>query len=308
MPMLCVTVTDSDPRLHGDGLPLQPALAAALAADTGPVTIMVHGYKYLPGHPVHCPHGSLLSPEPRNTGRKIVSWPERLGLHGQHGQGLAISFGWKARGSIWAAHRQAKAAGQALATLVRDIRRYAPSRRINVIAHSLGARVALTAVRAGAPGAISCAVLLAAAEYGAAACGTLDSDAGRRTEVLNVTSRENDLYDFVLEWLVPPQQRGDRMLGHGGLRHPRMVTLQLDDAQSLAALRRAGFPIAAPERLICHWSPYLRDGVFPLYRAVLTGEMPLDRLRALLPAQCAPRWSRLRPRLPRPQIPMLPAE
>ncbi|ASP22800.1 hypothetical protein ANTHELSMS3_04196 [Antarctobacter heliothermus] len=308
MPMLCVTVTDSDPRLHGDDVPLQPALAAALAADSGPVTIMVHGYKYQPGHPIHCPHGTLMSPEPRNGDWKIVSWPERLGLHGQRGQGLAISFGWRARGSIWAAHRRAEAAGHALAALVREIRQYAPTRRINVVAHSLGARVALTAIRVGPCGAITRAVLLAAAEYGEIASQTLDSPSGRLTEVLNVTTRENDLYDFMLECLVPPQRRGDRMLGHGGLRHPRLVTLQLDDTRSLAALRHAGFPIAAPERLICHWSPYLRKGVFPLYRAVLTGAMPLDRLRALLPDDCAPRWSRLRLRLPRPQPRLLPAE
>lgn len=308
MPMLCVTVTDTDPRLHGADGPLRPALASALAADTGPVTIMVHGYKYQPGHPVHCPHASLLSPEPRTSGWKIVSWPERLGLHGERGQGLAISFGWRARGSIWAAHRRAETAGRALAALVRDIRRHAPARSINIVAHSLGARVALTAIRSAPPGAITRAVLLAAAEYGETAARTLDSAAGQKTEVLNVTTRENDLYDFILECLVRPQRRGDRMLGHGGLRHQRMVTLQLDDSRSLAALRNEGFPIAAPERLICHWSPYLRAGVFPLYRAVLTGEMPLDRLRALLPDDCAPRWSRLRPRLPRPHPPLLPAE
>ncbi|MBV7396832.1 alpha/beta hydrolase [Mameliella sediminis] len=308
MPMLRITVTDSEPRLHGGDVPLQPALVAALAADKGPVTIMVHGYKYLPGHPIHCPHGSLMSPDPAKDDWKIVSWPSQLGLHGQRGTGVAISFGWKARGSIWAAHRRAQTAGQALAALVRDIRRFAPGRPVNLIAHSLGARVALAAIGAGAPGSINRAVLLAAAEYADTARHILEGETGRHTEVLNVTSRENDLYDFLLECLIPPARRGDRMLGHGGLRLPRMVTLQLDDSRSLAALRSAGFPIEAPDRLICHWSPYLRAGVFPLYRAVLSGEMSLDRLRALLPARSAPRWSRLRPRLPRPQPPLLPAE
>lgn len=308
MPMLRITVTETEARLHGDSVPLQPTLAAALGKKTGPVTIMVHGYKYLPGHPVHCPHVSLMSPDPHNSDWKVVSWPERLGLNRSLADGLAISLGWKARGSIWAAHRRAETAGHALATLVRDIHQYAPARKINVIAHSLGARVALAAIRKGAPGAISRAVLLAAAEYSDVACCTLDSEAGRLTEVLNVTTRENDLYDFLLECLVPPQRRGDRMLGHGGLRHSQLVTLQLDDARSLVALRHAGFPIAAPERLICHWSPYLRDGVFPLYKAVLNGEMSLARLRDLLPDDCAPRWSRLLPRMPRPQPPLVTAK
>ena len=101
-----------------------------------------------------------------------------------------------------------------------------------------------------------------------------------------------------------------RVWGHGDLYSggKLLVTLQLDDAQSLAALRGLGFPIAPPDRLICHWSPYLREGVFPLYRAILSGDLTLDRLRAVLPTACAPRWSRLRPRLPRPQPPMVPAE
>lgn len=304
MPMLRITVIENEARLHGGTAPLLPALADALATDSGPVTIMVHGYKYQPGHPVHCPHASLMSPAPRAKDRRVVSWPDRLGLQGR----VAISFGWQARGSIWAAHRRAALAGEALAALVREVRRLAPRRPVNVIAHSLGARVALAAVRAGAAGAITRAVLLAAAEYGAVARHTLDSARGCRTQVLNVTSRENDLFDFMLERLLPPTHLGDRMLGHGGVDLPQMVTLQLDDKQSLAALRRLGFPIAPPERLICHWSPYLREGVFPLYRAILSGTLPLDDLRAVLPTACAPRWSRLRPRLPRPQPPLVPAE
>lgn len=318
MPLLRITATDSTARLHGDDGPLRAAIDAALNAHKGAVTIMVHGYKYLPGHPVHCPHGSLLSPDPQADDWKIVSWPSLLGLHADNvldsctrptiDPGLAISFGWQARGSIWAAHRRAKAAGKALADVAHQIRRADPSRQINVIAHSLGARVALTAVRSGAPRAISRAILLAAAEYSDVARLALDSEGGRHTEVLNVTTRENDLYDFLMERFVPPQRRGDRMLGHGGLRHHRLITLQLDDAESLQALRGAGFPIAPPERLICHWSPYLREGVFPLYRAVLNSEMPLDRLRRMLPVDCAPRWSRLRPRMPRFNPPLLPAE
>jgi hypothetical protein len=83
------------------------------------------------------------------------------------------------------------------------------------------------------------------------------------------------------------------MLGAGTVALPNLTTLQLDDAASLAALRRAGYRIAPPARLVCHWSPYLRPGVFPLYRAVLDGALGLGQLRALLPEQGAPRWSRL---------------
>jgi len=308
MPILRITITGNAARLHRERRPLMPVLNRALRADQGPVTIMVHGFKYHPGHPVHCPHGPIPARPTKRAYRSVVNWPARLGMHGQPGGGLGLSLGWSARGSIWAARASAQAAGHTLAALISDIRGVDPDRKINLIAHSLGARVALTAIRAGAPGAVNRAILLAAAEYAEAARSALDSKGGAGTTILNVTSRENDLFDFLLERLIAPPRPGDRMLGHGGFCHPRLVTLQLDDSRSLLALRQAGFHIAPPERLICHWSPYLREGVFLLYRAVLDGSMPLETLRALLPTDCAPRWSRLRPRLPIPQPPLLPAE
>lgn len=305
MPLLRITVNQRQAQVHGTDDALVPTLRESLRRYSGPVTIMVHGYKYLPGHPVHCPHGSILSRAPQLEDWKVVSWPEHLGLGASRDAGLGICFGWAARGSIWAAHKRAEDAGFALADLVRAIRACAPTRAINIIAHSLGARVALTALRESAPDAVTRAILLAAAEYGHTARTALDKT---RCTVLNVTTRENDLYDFLLERLIAPPRRGDHMLGHGDLRHERLVTLQIDDLASLGILRRAGYPLAPPERLVCHWSPYLRDGVFALYRAILNGALSLDDLQQMLPTECAPRWSRLRPRLPRLHPPLLPAE
>lgn len=299
MPILRVTVTENRPSLHGASVSLRAALRSGLAADPGPVTVMLHGYKYQPGHPVHCPHTSLFARKPERRNAKIVSWPHHLGLRAQHGEGLGLAFGWAARGSIWDAYKTAEHAGQALACLLSDIRQMAPERPIHLVGHSLGARVALCAVRDSAPGTVTRAILLAAAVYGGTARDALCSDAGRQTDVLNVTSRENDIYDYLMERLVPPDTAGDRMLGHGGHNIPNMVTLQLDDGESLQRLSHAGFPIAAPSRRICHWSPYLRRGVFALYRAYLSGALSAHSLRGLLPTAPAPRWSRLRPRLPR---------
>jgi pimeloyl-ACP methyl ester carboxylesterase len=292
-------MTDEGPRLHGTERAVVPTLTAALSADSGPVTIMLHGFKYQPGHPIHCPHDSIFSRHPTASGFRVVSWPKALGFTGQCGEGIGLSFGWSARGSIWEAHARASDAGRALADLLTDLRRLDPLRPVNIIAHSLGARVALTAIRHAAPGAVTRAVLLAAAEYGETAREALSCDAGRATQVLNVTSRENDFYDFLMERLVAPPRLGDRMLGHGSTHLPNMVTLQLDDEASLTALARAGFPIGAPERLVCHWSPYLRSGVFDLYAAFLSGRIAPSKLRALLPQAAAPRWSRLMPRIPR---------
>lgn len=299
MPMLRLTVTEDGAALHAARAPRLPTLRRALAGDPGPITVMIHGYKYQPGHGHHCPHGSIFSRSPTPGLPRVVSWPRHLGLRGQQGEGLGISFGWQARGSIWQAHQRAACAGEALADLLADLRSLAPARPINLIAHSLGARVALRAIAAGKPSSVNRAILLAAAEYAGTARRTLESAAGRQTQVLNVTSRENDLFDFLTERLIAPDTPGpDHMLGQGAPDLPNLVTLQLDDPASLHALRRAGFPVAAPERLVCHWSPYLRPGVFPLYRAVFAGDMALSRLRALLPADPAPRWSRLLPHLP----------
>ena len=59
----------------------------------------------------------------------------------------------------------------------------------------------------------------------------------------------------------------------------------------------AGFGRAPPGRPLCHWSPYIRHGVFPLYRARLRqpDNLPLLQLRATLPKRCDPRWSRIWP-------------
>ncbi|CUH76235.1 alpha/beta hydrolase [Tropicibacter naphthalenivorans] len=291
MPMLRITATLEGAQLHGASAALRPVLRHALAVDPGPVTVMIHGYKYLPGHPLHCPHETIQSRLPKRQHRRVVSWPRHLGLRGQRGEGLGISFGWGARGSLWAAHGAAWQAGAVLADLLEVIAQLAPGRPVHLVAHSMGARVALRAISLSPH--VQTAILMSGAEFCATARGSLQ---GKLTQVLNVTSRENDLFDYGIERLLPAPVPGDRTLGHG-LSLPNLVTLQLDDDRSLHALRTLGFPIKAPEKRICHWSPYLRPGVFPLYRAVLAGRLPLPMLASALPAQTTPRWSRLRPRL-----------
>lgn len=303
MPLLRITCDDQGPRLHGTAA-LIPALRHGLAADPGPVTVMIHGFRYAPGHMISCPHRSLLAAGPVSSAR-IRSWPRRLGLRGQHGEGLGLAFGWNARGTIWQAHARAAHAGRGLAALVDLIHRIDPARPVNVVAHSLGARVALRALALDAP--VSRMVLLAGAEFASTTRAALRTQAGQQAQVLNVTSRENDLFDFAMECLVRPPEAGDRMLGHGQLALPNVATLQLDHTETLARLRKAGFPIAEPTRRVCHWSPYLRAGVFPLYRAVLSGSLSLPHLRALLPDEPSPRWSRLLPPRPRAPLPALPA-
>jgi hypothetical protein len=118
------------------------------------------------------------------------------------------------------------------------------------------------------------------------------SVAGRAAQVFNITTRENDLFDFLYEWLAGAGL--DTAIGQG-LRQdmPNWLDVQIDQPASLAALARLGHCLPPAPARICHWSPYLRPGAFELYRAILDGSVLLPMLRAGLPMRADPRWSRL---------------
>ncbi|MEO1680152.1 MAG: alpha/beta hydrolase [Pseudomonadota bacterium] len=296
MPLVRLNISGSTLAARGAA---RKRLARAVDAlpDGAPVIVLIHGYKFSPRLDEHDPHTHILSLDPRSCW-KAVSWPRQLGLGAGRGpEPLCVALGWEARGSLWQAYTSAAAAGAGLAELINLVRIRRPGRPVHVLAHSLGARVALTALPHLRPGAMGRVVLLAAAEMRSRAASLLDTPAGRALEVLNVTSRENDLFDYMLEWLVAPHRWGDRALGQGlgqaSAPTPRWLDLPIDHDGTRGALAALGLPIPPADRRICHWSVYLRPGVFDIYRAVLADGMPFDRLRAVLPAKPAPRWSRL---------------
>ena len=283
------------PELYGTQQPLGPALTEALRKP-GPVMIMLHGFTFAPGHGKDCPFRHILSLDPQSRCWKALSWPREMGFGQDHeDEGLGIGFGWSARGSIWRAYRAAATAGRALAALVDQVRCAAPDRPVHLLAHSLGARVALSALPHLPQGAIGRMILLHPAEFGGVAAQVLETPAGRSAEVINITSRENDLFDFLLERFIAPPARGDAALAQAMPRHPNTLTFQIDQTETLRVLGEIGFGIAPPGGRICHWSAYLRPGVFDLYRALLRQprSYPLARLRALLPDRPDPRWSRM---------------
>ncbi|MEM9910190.1 MAG: hypothetical protein AAF922_05345, partial [Pseudomonadota bacterium] len=171
----------------------------------------------------------------------------------------------------------------------------APDRPVHILAHSLGARVALRALPACNTARLGRIILLNGAEFGETARAALDSPAARAAEVINVTSRENDLFDFLLERFVSPPKTGDRCLSQSLPERPNTLTLQLDHPDTIRALRRAGFCLASESFRVCHWSAYLRPGVFDLYKAMLRApaSTDLNRLRVLLPNAPEPRWSHM---------------
>ncbi|MFC2968964.1 alpha/beta hydrolase [Acidimangrovimonas pyrenivorans] len=283
MPLIAVNAI-ADAPVAAESRPLDAVLAGALAAlpAGAPIMVMLHGFRFSPTVIGQSPHSHILSLEPDPQCWKALSWPRHLGFEGAAQEGLAIAFGWEARGTLWRAYDEAALAGRALATLLNRIAALAPGRRVGALAHSLGARVLLQALPHLDSPAVDSAVLLAAAEFRSRAAAALASPAGRAVEIVNVTSRENALYDLMIETLIPRPR--DRTLGRG-LPGPsrRWLDLPLDHAPTLAALSGLGHPVAPPGRRACHWSTYLRPGVFGLYRALLEGELALGALRAALP-------------------------
>jgi Alpha/beta hydrolase of unknown function (DUF900) len=284
-------------RVDAAGHPLDPVdLRTRLARlnPGAPIVIMIHGYKYAPGHPTDCPHAHILSAMPSTPDPRVISWPRHLGLDGQAAMGIA--FGWAARGSAWGTYLRAASAGRALAALLDALR--GCGHPVEIIAHSMGARVALQALPHLAPGAVDRMILLAAAELRRRARRALATPGAEGVEFVNITTRENDLYDLYLEWGMCLGL--DTALGQGLPRGPAgWLDLQIDQTTTLQTLAALGHPIAPRQTRICHWSPYLRRGVFPLYRALLTGDLSVPALRARLPAKADRRWSALlQPPLP----------
>lgn len=276
------------------------ALARHLARlpPRAPVVIMVHGFRYGPAHRRHDPAGFIYAREP--GGGRHMSWPWHLGVRASAttddaaASALFVGFVWNARGTIWQAARRADQAAKDLACLVRHIRRIDPFRRVMAIAHSLGASVVLSALPDLAAGDLERAVLMSAAILRHRARTLMSTPAGCVAEIINVTSRENDLFDFCAEVALS----GGLCFGvsHGiGAALPNWIDVQIDNDGVLRGLAALGYPIAGPRNRICHWSAYSRPGIFALYRALLTDPCPLslDRLARALPEDQERRWSRM---------------
>lgn len=298
MTILRIDACGPRPVMHSGAPSARAALDRALErAAPGPVLAMVHGFKYCPGLHRHCPHRTLFAPQASGLGSHGNSWLPDLGFAMGRGDGLALAFGWNARGPLWAAQRRARDAGNALARVLAQVHARTPDRGIHILAHSLGAEVALEALHHLPSGAVGRIVLMTGAAYDATADAALATPAGQTAELINITSRENDLFDFLFERLIAPPARGAQTLGQG-LQAANAVTLQIDCAETLTHIRALGAGVADPERRICHWSAYMRPGVIRFYAALLRDaeRWPLALLGQGAPDP-APRWSRLIPPL-----------
>jgi hypothetical protein len=300
MPLLRVNLVRDGLRIAGRRAD-DPGGAAALRSaleclpSDAPVILLIHGYKFSPAQLSYSPHRHILSPRPAARRPRALSWPRHLGLgrgQGDGAEGLCIAVGWEARGTIWQAYGEAGRAGAALADLIALIHRH---RRgpVNALAHSLGARVVLASLAHLAPGDLGRAVLLSGAEFADRAASAMETPAGHAAEIVNVASGENDVFDLMLRLCLRPFPAPGAVLGRG-LPAPRAnwLDLRIDDTVTRDALASLGLRLPPPVRRVCHWSGYLRPGIFALHRALLRtpAAMPLSVLRlALAEAERPPR-------------------
>lgn len=282
-------------RINADGSlsPELRELARHLPKDA-PIIAMIHGYRYSPAHPGCDPHQQILALDPRPELRRSLSWPRALGFGtGSPAEGIALAFGWEARGRLGRAYGRAGEAGDALSRSVSELAELA-GRPVALIGHSLGVRVALRAIKHAEAGSVGRVILLTGAEFRDTAANALHSPAGLQAEILNITSRENDLFDFAIEaWLGRCRRQ---TLGFGLERPERnWIDVQIDHDGTLAALNGFGFTVDRTPLRLSHWTPYLRRGLFDFYRTALRQPwaLPMHMLRARLPGRIEPRWSRL---------------
>lgn len=229
-----------------------------------PIVIMLHGFKYDPADPARDPQRQIYAYNPDRRFKRVASWPRRLGLQGR--KGLAIGFGWHASGTIWQAHAQAACAAKALAALICRIRAQTPHRPIHIVAHSLGARVAVSALSALPCGTVSRVILIAAAVFEHELKSALGSPVGGSTEIINIRSRANTLFDLLLRAALP---HWGPTVGRGRLRHQKLLDVNIDCQTMQSALTSAGFSLSQSQTGICHWSGYLRKDVCAFYRRLL---------------------------------------
>lgn len=289
-------------------------LSVALEQHPGssaPLCVMVHGYRYTwaSHEAMLCPHSRLygFTPRPCRGPRPLdAAWPGQLGFSPANPEeGLTIAFGWEARSlksggrarSFAQIYRDAETTAAALAAVISEIHHRRSDLEIDLFAHSLGARVVLSAMRQVPEAPFGRVILMAAAEYAQAARSAMAATS--RGDVYHILSRANDPFDRMFRLLAPwPRPEQPATLAEAGLgaRHQRWLDLQLDLPELAGWMAARGFRLEKDDPL-SHWHFYTDPGAMRFYRTILR-QRASHGIGALLadglPDWIEPRWSRLR--------------
>lgn len=328
-------IFDPDAGAEAAAFDIEAAKAAAPALrKTQPLVVMVHGYKFDPflANAAN-PHDYLYHFDPdravSDRWQRPASWPLGLGFRerdpwGVHG--LPVGFAWSSRpnqriGAFCRAYQEAAVAGRALLYTLEVLAEAYPRRDIDIFVHSLGARVALTALRVAARRGrvdllerIGRVLLLGPAELVGVARETMqaidDAALARRLEIYSIVARENDFFDVLVERFAPRIEGVQPICvgSHGmGEDFEGWLDLQLDSPALKDWLEARGVVIGGgPPRRVCHWGVYNRPGALDFYAGILRDRAcwSIDAMRAAgVPTEQEQRWARLpMPRLPMPRL------
>ena len=253
-----------------EGVLGQPELCRALDAQPtgGRVTVMIHGYRFDPFDAARDPHRHILGPSPRRDCWKAISWPRHLHVGRDPGH-LGLAIGWPAQGRLRDVAARAFEAGRGLGAVLTLVARRRPDLQVGLIGHSLGARIALHALHHAPARSVSRVILLSGAEYRDLGRRAAASAAGRDARIVNIRTAENLPFDLAFRLCVPAGTLTALPLSAGLAGLPNWVDLRIDCPRTRSGLRALGHRIAAPRTRFCHWSGYLRPGLFPLYRRLL---------------------------------------
>ena len=266
-----------DPKRPVDAMIRQAIAAMPVGA---PIVILVHGFRYNAGDPACDPHQKLFGTSriPAKTG-----WADGLGFNRQalH-DGLCIGFGWAGTAEAGMhpltalckfshVYARAAATGADLADLVNLLGRIDPSRQVDILAHSLGARVVFHALRHLAFKNLGRVLLLGAAEYVSDVDQALAvNHRNPEAEFLNFTARENLPFELLFEYMAPRARPGDRVLSaHRSPAARNWVNIQIDHPATIGWLTKRGVRVSTRQIGVTHWGFYLRDGIFDLYRELI---------------------------------------
>ena len=277
MPLLRLNLVEGQlqcPEIADDALPNHISGHLQSLDRRAPIVILLHGYRYSPRCRYRDAHKLIFAERHRtDRPRRIsVSWPSSLGYAPETGgPGLCLPISWDARGGLRDVYCRAEEAGRQLAELLDHLAELDPLRPVHLMAHSLGARVALTAVAEAQSPLVRKLILLAPAAFRSQAIRALTSRGGAEMEVLQVSPAENRVFDLLLSRALGTGRSDGPTLGRAEILAVNWVRLGVDTEEDLAHLGDLGFVIGARTSRVCHWSAYLRPGLMSLYSACLSG-------------------------------------